>query len=169
MRRIIIATGAVLYGLLAGPAEARTAKAELTDTAGKKVGEATLEQSGDGVRIKATFTGLPPGSRAFHIHQVGKCEPPFESAGAHFNPTGKQHGKDNPRGPHAGDLPNIEVSGNGRATVEVVARGVSLEGGAGNLLDANGSALVVHKGADDYKTDPAGNAGDRIACGVITR
>lgn len=169
MRQVMIATAVLLCGLVAGTAEARTAKAELKDTAGKKVGEAKLEQTRDGVRIIATFTGLPPGTRAFHIHEVGKCEAPFETAGKHFNPEGKQHGMENPAGPHAGDLPNIQVPQNGRVKVEALARGVSLEGGTGNLLDADGSALVVHAKADDNKTDPAGNAGDRIACGVITK
>lgn len=169
MRPSLIMTGVLLCGLLAGTAEARTAKAELKNAEGKKVGEATLEQTNEGVRVSANFTGLPLGTRAFHIHEVGKCDPPFESAGRHFNPTGKQHGRDNPGGAHAGDLPNLEVPQSGSLQVVVVARGVSLDGGTGNLLDADGSALVIHQGADDYKTDPAGNAGERIACGVITR
>ena len=169
MRRIIMASGALLCGLLIGTAEARTAKAELRDADGKKVGEATLDQTRDGVRIVATFTGLPPGPHGFHIHEVGKCEPPFESAGPHFNPTGKQHGLQNPAGPHAGDLPNVQVPDNGRVRIEMVAKGVSLDGKSGNLLDGDGAALVVHASADDYKSDPAGNSGERIACGVIQK
>jgi superoxide dismutase, Cu-Zn family len=99
------------------------------------------------------------------VHAVGRCEPPFESAGDHFNPTGKQHGRDNPRGPHAGDLPNVPAVPARRATIEIVVRHVSLAA----LLDADGASLVVHEHADDHTTDPAGNAGRRIACGVITR
>jgi Cu-Zn family superoxide dismutase len=150
-------------------ADAQSARAELKDANGNTVGEAVLEQRGADVRITANFTGIPPGTHAFHIHEVGKCEPPFESAGGHFNPTGKQHGKDNPRGAHAGDLPNIEVPANGRVKVESTAMGVSLGADRNGLLDADGSALVVHEGADDYKSDPAGNAGKRIACGVVHR
>jgi Cu-Zn family superoxide dismutase len=119
------------------------------------------------VVIKATLTGLPPGDHAFHVHEVGKCDPPFESAGGHFNPTGKKHGRDNPQGAHAGDLPNIQVMDGRPARIEVVARDISLDGGPGNLFDADGSALIVHAKADDHKSDPAGNAGARIACGVI--
>lgn len=162
---VVIATGILVTGV----ADAQTARADLKNADGTTVGQATLERKGDGVRIMATFTALPPGTRALHIHEVGKCEPPFESAGGHFNPTGKQHGKDNPQGPHAGDLPNIEVPPNGRVKVEAIARGVSLDAGKNGLFDADGSALVVHEGADDYRSDPAGNAGKRIACGVIRR
>jgi Cu-Zn family superoxide dismutase len=165
----IIGTVIVAGTLLTGVADAQNARAKLKNAEGKTVGEATLEPKGDSVRITGSFTGLPPGTHAFHIHAVGKCEPPFESAGGHFNPTGKQHGKDNPKGPHAGDLPNIQVAPDGRVKVDVTAKGVALDAGKTGLLDADGSALVVHEGADDYKTDPAGNAGKRIACGVIRR
>jgi superoxide dismutase, Cu-Zn family len=167
MRLAIMIVSLLLSGLLAGTAEARTARAELKSADGKTVGEATLEQTPNGVLIKANLTGLPPGDHAFHIHEVGKCEPPFESAGGHFNPTGKKHGRDNPQGAHAGDLPNIQVMDGRPAKVEVVARDISLDGGPGSLFDGDGAALVIHAKADDGKTDPSGNAGDRIACGVI--
>jgi superoxide dismutase, Cu-Zn family len=170
MRRTTILGAAAVAALLsAGAAQAQQARAELKDANGTTVGQATLEQKGDSVRIAATFTGLPAGSHAFHIHEVGKCEPPFESAGAHFNPTGKQHGRDNAQGPHAGDLPNVEVTSGGRGKVEATTKGVSLDGGKTALLDADGAALVVHEKADDYKTDPGGGAGKRIACGVLRR
>jgi superoxide dismutase, Cu-Zn family len=145
--------------------DAASARAELKDERGTRVGEATLRDSPDGVRISATFSDLPPGEHAFHVHAVGKCEAPFESAGDHFNPTGKQHGRDNPRGPHAGDMPNIEVASSRRATIDIVLKGVSLS----SMLDGDGASLVVHESADDYTSDPAGNAGRRIACGVITQ
>ena len=160
---IVIATVILCTGI----ADAQTARAELKDEDGKTVGEAVLEQTGNDVRIRTNFTGVPPGTHAFHIHAVGKCDPPFESAGGHFNPTGKQHGKDNPQGAHAGDLPNIQIPADGRLTTEATARDVSLGAGTKGLLDADGAALVVHDGTDDYKSDPAGNAGKRIACGVI--
>ena len=125
-------------------------------------------KTGAGVRILLDVTGLPPGDKAVHIHEVGQCDPPsFESAGGHFNPTGAQHGTANPRGPHAGDLPNITVDASGRGHLEVTTKRVSLEKGAASLFDANGSALVVHANADDMRTDPAGESGARLACGLI--
>lgn len=170
MRVTIVSAVLACASLLAGAAEAQPkASADMKNAAGKTLGEALLEQRDGGVRITATFTELPPGTRAFHIHEVGKCNPPFESAGGHFNPTGKQHGKDNASGPHAGDLPNLDVPQSGRVKVQVVVKDVSLDRGRGGLLDADGAALVVHDGADDYKSDPAGNAGKRLACGVIRR
>jgi Cu-Zn family superoxide dismutase len=163
--RMIVGVLAISGFALVGRVEAQTARAEIKDADGKAVGEATLEQKGAGVQITATLSGLPPGTRAFHVHEVGKCEPPFESAGGHFNPTNKQHGKNNPRGPHAGDLPNLQVDPDGRAKVVTTIPDASL----GSLLDADGSALVVHEGPDDERSDPAGNSGKRIACGVIRR
>lgn len=169
MTKLIVA-GALLAwaSLLADAGEAQQkASADIRDAAGKTVGEALLEQRDGGVQITATFTGLPPGPRALHIHEVGKCDPPFESAGGHWNPTGKQHGKDNPRGPHVGDLPNLEIPQDRRVKMRAMVKGASLDGGPSGLLDADGAALVVHEGADDYKSDPAGNSGKRLACGVI--
>jgi Cu-Zn family superoxide dismutase len=102
------------------------------------------------------------------VHETGKCEPPFKTAGGHFNPSGKKHGMKNPAGMHGGDMPNINVGADGKAKFQVLNDQISLKAGEKNsVLDADGSALVVHATSDDYSTDPAGNAGDRIACGVI--
>ena len=170
MRLTIAAVALACASLLAGPAFAQPkATADIKDASGKSLGEAVLVQRDGAVEIDVTLTGLPQGTHAFHIHEIGRCDAPFESAGGHFNPDGKKHGKDNPAGPHAGDLPNIEVSDSGRVKLQVAVKGVSIDSGAGALLDGDGAALVVHEGADDYKSDPAGNAGKRLACGVIHR
>src|SRR5262245_12756480 len=168
--RVIIATAVLACAsLLAGAVSAQPkATADMKDASGKSLGEAVLAQRDGAVEIDFTLTGLPKGTHAFHIHEIGRCDPPFESAGGHFNPTGKQHGKDNPGGAHAGDLPNLEVPSTGRIKVDLTVKDVSLEGGRG-LLDGNGAALVIHDGRDDYKSDPAGSAGKRLACGVIHR
>src|SRR6266568_8579386 len=111
-----------------------------------------------------------PGVKAVHIHSVARCDPPaFESAGPHFNPGNTQHGLENPKGPHAGDLPNIEVDATGLGHLEFTNSRVSLESGPTYLLGPNGSSIVVHESADDMRTDPAGNSGARVACGVIVR
>ncbi len=146
-----------------------TAHAEFHNQQGQKVGSATLEQTPHGVLITVDLEGLPPGTHAFHIHEVGKCEPPFTSAGGHFNPTHKQHGLKNPQGMHAGDLPNLYVPESGKVKADVFATGVTLGKGANSLFDADGSSLVIHAGPDDAKTDPAGDAGARIACGVVAK
>ena len=111
---------------------------------------------------------MAPGTYAIHLHAVGKCEgPKFTTAGPHFNPAMKMHGRDNPMGPHLGDLPNIVVGAGGSGSVDYEVAGLTLTGGAAPLLDADGAAVVVHAGPDDYKTDPSGNSGDRIACGLL--
>jgi Cu-Zn family superoxide dismutase len=145
-----------------------SATAELKSADGKDVGTATLTQTRSGVRIALALKGLPPGEHAFHVHAVGKCEPPFTSAGPHFNPEQKKHGKLNKEGHHAGDMDNIRIPESGNLTVQVVDKDITLEKGKPNsLFQEGGTALVVHAGKDDYMSDPAGNAGDRIACGVI--
>lgn len=148
-----------------GPAQA---KAVLVNSAGEEVGTARLEEADGGVRIALEVSHLSPGMHAFHIHAVGRCEPPdFASAGGHFNPAGKKHGLDNPEGHHAGDLPNIEVGADGTGKAETVAVGMTLSPGDHSLFHPGGTSLVVHADPDDNRTDPAGNSGARIACGVI--
>ena len=153
-----------------------TAGADLLDRHGKKVGSALLRQTAAGVEIEMEVSGLTPGVHALHIHTTGDCHTPgpdgtaFAAAGAHFNPFGKKHGLDNPEGPHAGDLPNFTAAADGSAKVKVEARLVTLETGKPNsLFQPGGTCLVIHEKADDGKTDPAGDSGERVACGVITR
>ena len=136
---------------------------------GKTLGTAELTETDAGVRVRLLLKGLEPGERAIHFHEVGKCEQPdFTSSGSHVNPTDKQHGFDNPKGYHSGDLPNLKVTENGEVDVEITTPLLTLERGKSNsLLDEDGSALVIHEKADDYVTDPSGNSGSRIACGVI--
>ncbi len=136
---------------------------------GASVGTATLMQEADGTRVTASLAGLSPGEYALHLHAVGKCEgPDFKSAGGHFNPGMKQHGHLNPMGEHAGDLPNITIGADGRGSIDALRPGLRMVDGDMPLVDADGAAIVLHAGPDDYRTDPAGNAGARIACGVIS-
>jgi superoxide dismutase, Cu-Zn family len=146
------------------------ARADLQDGAGKNIGSAVLSERGNGVLITVNVKGLPQGLHAVHVHAVGKCEgPAFTSAGGHFNPLSKKHGLKNPDGPHAGDLPDMYVNKDGAGRYEALMESMALGAGQTSVFDADGSAIVVHATADDNVTDPAGNSGDRIACGVITK
>lgn len=147
---------------------AARATAVIRDLAGNRVGTATFTDSHAGVLISATVSGVGLGAHAVHIHSVGKCEPPFASAGPHFNPENRKHGYLNPAGPHLGDLPNIDTPAAGQLRFEFLLPGVTLTG-HNALLDADGASIVIHGSRDDYETDPSGNSGARIACGVITR
>ena len=143
--------------------------AELIDTEGTIVGAAVLTEEDDGVRVKINANDLSEGQHGFHFHEVGKCElPDFESAGGHFNPTDASHGLDHDEGPHAGDLPNLEVGEDGLVDEEIIAENVTLKSGEENsLLQEGGTALVIHAEADDGTSQPSGDSGDRIICGVI--
>lgn len=142
--------------------------AVLRDASGADRGEVVITQVDGGIRIVIEGTHLPPGTHGAHIHTAGRCDPPdFTSAGGHWNPTGRQHGRDNPAGQHRGDMPNLIVGEDGTGRLEAVVDGARIDGGEGALLDADGAAVVIHGGPDDYVSDPAGNAGPRIACGVI--
>lgn len=143
------------------------ASAPLFDAAGADRGRADFYKDSDGLRIELVARGFAPGTYGMHVHAVGRCDgPDFASAGPHWNPTGAQHGRDNPLGAHHGDLPNLVVESGeiGRATLKIVGTRLSGEGG---LLDADGAAFVIHAKPDDLKTDPSGNSGARVACGVI--
>ena len=146
------------------------ASAELRNANGQPAGTAALTQVPGGVRIVIDAKGLPPGPHGVHIHETGKCEgPQFTTAGAHFNPDKKQHGTMNPQGAHAGDLPNITIAADGTGRLETMTERIALGSGTTSVFDADGSAIVVHSGPDDFKTDPTGNSGGRIACGVIVK
>ena len=151
-------------------AAAPSASATLRDAQGKVVGTATMTPGEGGVKIAVSVSGVAPGLHGFHVHAVGKCEgPDFKSAGGHFNPAAKEHGLENPKGSHAGDMPNLSVGSDGSGKGEFLARGASLDAGPGSLFPDGGTSVVLHAAPDDMKSDPAGNAGARIACGVVAR
>jgi Cu-Zn family superoxide dismutase len=168
---LLLGVAAMLAGCASVPAERGplSAEAALKDKDGKQVGVATLIETAEGVRVAVTGYRLPPGGHGLHVHAVGLCEPPeFTSAGAHFNPGAKQHGRMNPAGAHAGDLPNLVVAASGEGGLDITTKAITLGPGPNSVLDKP-TALVVHANPDDDKTDPTGNSGGRIACGVITK
>jgi Cu-Zn family superoxide dismutase len=145
-------------------------KTAMKDASGKTIGWAMIKASGTGVHIKLTLDHMPPGDHAVHFHQFAKCDgPDFKSAGPHFNPDGKQHGLENPDGHHAGDMDNFTVNAKGKAAVDLYNKDVNLGSDSHSLFSNGGTSIVVHAKADDMRTDPSGNSGDRIACGVITK
>lgn len=158
--------GGALLALVGWSDHAAAATAEMKDAEGKTVGTVELKEVPSGVLLHAEFEGLMPGTHAFHIHAVGKCEPPFTSAGGHYNPDDAKHGLLAENGPHVGDMPNIHVPDSGMLEIEVFNNRLALDDA---LFDGDGAAIVIHEGPDDYETDPAGAAGPRIACGVIQK
>lgn len=148
--------------------------APMRDTAGRDLGTVRVLLTSTGARLTGALTGLPPGEHGFHFHEFGRCDrggaEPFESAGGHYNPAGREHGTLNPAGPHAGDLPNVTVGADGRLTLPDSGLTAAMsETARTGLFDADGTALMVHAGPDDYRTDPSGDSGGRVACGALTR
>lgn len=170
MRYALSLLTAAALGIGAGAEGVGSARAELKTAAGQAVGVALMTETPHGVLIRATIEGAPAGDHAFHVHTTGKCDAPdFQTAGGHFNPATRHHGFLAAEGPHAGDMPNLHVPDSGRLTFETMVPGVTLGSGLTGLMDADGAALIVHAAADDYKSDPAGAAGARWACGVVSK
>jgi Cu-Zn family superoxide dismutase len=163
---LLAANGCGLWRQSAAPVVMR-ATAIMKNREGAEIGRATLLTVTSGVQISGSLSGIGGGTHGIHVHTLGSCSPDFGAAGPHWNPDGKQHGLRNPLGPHGGDLPNLNVPANGSVTFDIVVPNATLRGGSRPMLDSDGASLVVHAFADDYLTDPSGNSGDRIACGVI--
>jgi Cu-Zn family superoxide dismutase len=167
---LAVAGSLVLSFTLSAAAQRATVKVDLSDGQGKSVGTAELSPAAQGVRINLNLMNLTPGEHAIHVHTAAKCEgPAFTTAGPHLNPDMKHHGLQNPDGPHAGDMPNFTVAADGTAKTAVLAPGVTLGDDSHSVFTNGGTALVIHANADDMKSDPAGNAGARVACGVIVK
>jgi superoxide dismutase, Cu-Zn family len=174
IRTLLLIPALVCFSAAATTADTapKSAHADIMDAKGAKVGAAKMKAVKDGVQISVKVMGLPAGDHGIHIHTVGKCEgPAFTTAGGHFNPTSAHHGMNNTMDPHPhlGDLPNLKVTADGKGSATIIAKGVTLGDGANSLFHDGGTSLVIHEKADDYMTDPSGNSGSRIACGVISK
>lgn len=157
-------------GVMTGVPPSLMVNSEIIDSSGQTLGPVQVTQEAEGTRIVAKLVGLPVGVHAVHLHAVGRCEAPgFTTAGGHFNPAMRQHGSMNPAGEHDGDLPNITVGEDRRVTIDMVRKGLRMADGPAPLLGIDGAAIVIHAASDDYKTDPSGNSGARIACGILAR
>jgi len=165
MRKLFVLISLLLLSACAGVEQpSGGAPMPLVSSAGQVIGTVRAWQTAGGLSFRIVASGLPHGLHGIHVHSVGRCEPPdFASAGPHWNPAGNKHGLNNPAGPHAGDLPNVEVAANGVLTATLTVPGATMA----SLLDADGASLVLHAQADDNMTDPSGNSGPRIACAVI--
>ncbi len=155
-------------GKFGGAPPSMIVTSDVRTAGGETLGIATFAQEPDGLWVSLETKGLPAGEYGVHLHAIGRCEgPDFTSAGPHYNPAGTQHGSANPAGPHGGDLPNLVVGDNGKGRMSALLPGVQLKGGTAPLLGPEGSAILIHAGKDDYRTDPSGNSGNRIACGIL--
>ena len=169
-RRLAVGLGVGVLAMTAGLAAQAPVKVEMKDAQGQSIGTASIAPMQGMVHIQLDLRGLKPGEHALHVHGTAKCEgPAFASAGGHLNPAGKKHGMKSPDGPHAGDMENFTVAADGTAKGMVMAHGITMGAEANSIFANGGTALMIHAGADDMMTDPAGAAGDRIACGVITK
>ena len=171
MKRVSILFASLMVGSFAyGKNQPATTQTDLINAQGVKVGTVKVTQTRKGVEIVIDASKLPPGAHGFHFHAAGKCDPPdFKTAEGHFNPEGKKHGLKNPDGPHAGDMQNVTVGPDGTLKMKVLDPRVTLGEGKDSLTQPNGTAIVIHEKLDDDMTDPAGNSGNRIVCGVISK